>query len=486
MAGCYARTMRAIILLLLSACACFGQLSSELLPIWVSYQTQTATAKLSPELKAEVVQLGKDGVAAAVAGKTEEARKSFAHGMVLMRGQQWTPAAQFHTSQKLEIDHAVWEKGQTVTLRLVPQFAPDEPIGSELSAIAILDPGGKELGQWTGVRPGWSASFPAPELPTGSYKLSWKLNDLPDRTLSVIAAPGARLQASQLQSRASKLAVKDGPALPTAQYDIALYEMADRSLVDPASIDLSKELANAAELLGSLEQGANPYSKRTGDMHRAYRSKADGELQPYRLFVPKSYDETKPFPLFVALHGMGGNENTLFDRYGPGALKVEAEKHGYIVVTPKGRGPASMYRGTAEQDVLDVLAEIRRDYRIDANRIYLGGHSMGAFGTWSIAMAHPEIFAALAPVSGGGSVASMGSIKAIPQLVVHGDADPTVNVNSSRSMVEAGTKAGAEIKYVEVPGGGHNDVYVPAIPQMFEWFNAHPKKAKPASPPSLQ
>ncbi len=56
-----------------------------------------------------------------------------------------------------------------------------------------------------------------------------------------------------------------------------------------------------------------------------------------------------------------------------------------------------MYRGSAEQDVLDVLAEVRRDYKIDSSRIYLMGHSMGGYGTWSVAIAHPELFAALRP-----------------------------------------------------------------------------------------
>ncbi len=50
---------------------------------------------------------------------------------------------------------------------------------------------------------------------------------------------------------------------------------------------------------------------------------------------------------------------------------------------------------------MDVLAEVRRDYKIDPNRIYLMGHSMGGYGTWSIAMAHPDVFAAIGPISGG-------------------------------------------------------------------------------------
>jgi poly(3-hydroxybutyrate) depolymerase len=49
-----------------------------------------------------------------------------------------------------------------------------------------------------------------------------------------------------------------------------------------------------------------------------------------------------------------------------------------------------IYRGAAEQDVLDVVADVERTYRIDSARIYLMGYSMGGYGTWSIAIDHPE------------------------------------------------------------------------------------------------
>jgi mannose-6-phosphate isomerase-like protein (cupin superfamily) len=167
---------------------------------------------------------------------------------------------------------------------------------------------------------------------------------------------------------------------------------------------------------------------------------------------------------------MGGDENSMFDGYNNGALKREAERLGFAVVCPKGRETASMYRGSAEQDVLDVLAEVRRDYRIDANRIYLMGHSMGGYGTWSVAMAHPDLFAALGPISGGGDTAGMVKIKGIPEYVVHGDDDRTVPVTQSRRMVEAGKAAGANIMYVEVPGGSHVSVAAPSFAPMLDFF----------------
>jgi predicted peptidase len=192
--------------------------------------------------------------------------------------------------------------------------------------------------------------------------------------------------------------------------------------------------------------------------------------------VPEVYNGSKPAALVVALHGMGGDENSIFDAYG-GAFKPAAEHAGFIAVCPKGRDTASMYRGSAEQDVMDVLAEVRRDYKIDPNRIYLMGHSMGGYGTWSIAMAHPDVFAAIGPISGGGNPAGMAKIAQIPEYVVHGDNDPTVAVSQSRTMVEAGKKAGANIVYVEVPGGNHMSVVAPQFAPMLEFFARQKKGA---------
>jgi predicted peptidase len=103
------------------------------------------------------------------------------------------------------------------------------------------------------------------------------------------------------------------------------------------------------------------------------------------------------------------------------------------------------------------------------------GHSMGGYGTWSIAMAHPDVFAALGPISGGGNPAGMATISRIPEYVVHGDDDRTVPVAQSRTMVEAGKKAGARIVYVEVPGGSHTSVAAPHMGPMLDFFKEQAK-----------
>jgi predicted peptidase len=165
-----------------------------------------------------------------------------------------------------------------------------------------------------------------------------------------------------------------------------------------------------------------------------------------------------------------------------------AELNGYIVAAPLGYrvdggygwgvgAPPSdaVVRHSAELSELDVMAtleQVQKHYTVDPNRIYLMGHSLGAIGTWKIAAKFPGIWAALGMFSGQGTPVTMEKMKRIPQFVVHGDADPTVNVRGSRAMVDAMKSLGMDYTYVEVPGGNHGSVVAPNFAAMIEFFNA--------------
>jgi predicted peptidase len=118
---------------------------------------------------------------------------------------------------------------------------------------------------------------------------------------------------------------------------------------------------------------------------------------------------------------------------------------------------------------------MRGHYNVDPNRIYLIGHSMGAIGTWYLGAKYPDMWAALAPFAGTGHPGTVARMKGIPQIVVHGDADATVNVAGSRAMVAEMKRLGVEVVYVEVPGGSHTDMVVPNLPKVFEFLAAHRK-----------
>ena len=93
-----------------------------------------------------------------------------------------------------------------------------------------------------------------------------------------------------------------------------------------------------------------------------------------------------------------------------------------------------------------------------------------------------DIWAAIAPISGS-APDTLEKIRGVPEIIVHGDNDPTVNVSGSRTMVAKLKELGVEHKYIEVPGGLHSDVVAPNIAAIVEFFDAHRKAPKPTSQP---
>jgi predicted esterase len=472
----------------------YAQDASMVLRTSVTYRTQRNSLTLSDTQRQQADELARAADQANRDGKYAEAMRSYYHGLAVMRGVEWTPATEFATSLQGRLDHAVAAPGDKVAITLTPLYKTAAD-GVKLSAsIALVSPprsGVPEKSVATGVALDAAAApfttrVTVPADASGDYALELRLQKEGEpaegaarggltKTFPVhIEALSA--DAGKLRARLAKDAAQKGTGQASAAYVIDFYDRADRGETSPAGFHFHDEFARANEILDAIEAGRDPFAGKHGDFRKAYMSNVDHTLQPYRILVPETYNGSAPSALVVALHGMGGDENSIFDAYN-GAFKPAAERNGFITVCPKGRDTASMYRGSAEQDVMDVLAEVRRDYKIDPNRIYLMGHSMGGYGTWSVAMAHPEIWAALGPISGGGNAAGMAKLARIPEYVVHGDADPTVPVTQSRTMVEAGKKAGANIVYVEVPGGTHMSVVAPQFGPMLDFFAKQKKSA---------
>ena len=106
--------------------------------------------------------------------------------------------------------------------------------------------------------------------------------------------------------------------------------------------------------------------------------------------------------------------------------------------------------------VLDLIEALCNEHRIDKDRIYLTGVSMGGYGTWDLVSRRPELFAAAIPFSGGGDPAQAEKLAKLPIWAFHGDADPLVRIERPRDMIAAIKKAGGEPKYTEYKGGGHD------------------------------
>jgi predicted esterase len=460
----------------------------------VGYNTQRASLQLTDEQRKEAERLGQEAQRAAQAGKFGDAMKDYHQGLAVMHNVPWTPAYELASSLQARLDHGLVEPGKAVNITLAPLYTDERTNAIKMTASIVLMPAKAGAAEEKPLASGLKldpAALPfttrvnLPSASTGDFNVEVRLaadGDAPAegaRSAFVKSSPvhieAISSEAQRLKDKLAK-AKKNSPALTTAEYAIALYDLADKGEVNPARYNFHEEFLKASAIVDALDQGRDPFAARRGDMRKAYRSAIDNTLQPYRIFIPASYNVSKPTPLLVALHGMGGDENSMFDGYQE-TLKREAERVGFIVACPKGRESASMYRSPAEQDVLDVMAEVERDYKVDSKRVYLMGHSMGGYGTWSVSIAHPDLFAALGPISGGGDTNGMIKIKNIPEYVVHGDNDKTVNVSQSRRMVEAGKKAGANIVYVEVPGGSHVSVAEPNFAPMLDFFAKQERRA---------
>jgi predicted peptidase len=135
----------------------------------------------------------------------------------------------------------------------------------------------------------------------------------------------------------------------------------------------------------------------------------------------------------------------------------------------------------SQEDVFEVINAVSREYKIDATRIFLMGHSLGGFGTWLVASSNPERFAAIAALSGGPPAQGdalaglLEKLKGLPAMIIHGEQDGIAPVQLSRTMAAAAQKAGLKVTYVEVPDGDHTSVVASTFPAVMDFFEKNAK-----------
>jgi poly(3-hydroxybutyrate) depolymerase len=192
----------------------------------------------------------------------------------------------------------------------------------------------------------------------------------------------------------------------------------------------------------------------------------------YLVYTPDGYYRSlSSWPLLLVLHGAGAVDRNI-DRVRRDGLPRRIEEGGtvpFVVVAPQSRG------GGWDVNALDALLdEVLRRYRVDADRVYLTGLSMGGYGTWAMAAAHPERFAAIAPICGGGDPAWAERLRRVPIWAFHGDEDTVIPPDESRKMIAAVERAGGEAKLTIYPQVGH-DAWTRAFsdPRLYTWLLEH-------------
>ncbi len=478
--------------------------------LYVGYNTRKVSANPTGDLKARLDSVDRELQTAVSLGQMSQVRRLLAKGNVLLAGRPWTDVADYNSSLVIRSDRSLVESQTPYVVRIEQLYAPAIELKRSLTARATLSaraPGSppnsqpevvKTLGNYTGVsRDLRESPFPMEfnlrDVPDGRYVLNVVLQDstrtLGSASMNIALRRGLDAAVKRLDSAAAK-----APAQLRAEllFPVDRMKKVNRGELELRTWNSAADFAAADSVLLAVRDRHDPFAARTGDIKRHYMLDSANEIMPYRLYVPRGYTHNKTaVPVIVALHGLGATEDSFFDGYGK-ALPALAEEHGYILVAPLGYRVDGGYGwgvGSApddaaarraselsELDVMQALDQVRSMYNIDSNRIYLMGHSMGAIGTWKIAAKYPDLWAAIGMFAGQGVPSTVPLIKNIPAFVVHGDADPTVNVRGSRAMVDAMKVNKVDHVYIEVPGGTHSNIVEPNLARMVRFFAEHTKK----------
>ncbi len=492
------RTTRLLLVIALLPAVALPQTLPNMASTRLAYTVRKRTVNPTGELKEKIDANDKEMAEAARLGKNGEVRRLVAKGMTLLAGNEWTETLDFSNSIVLRSERTIVDSSNPYAVRLEQIYTPSTALDRSLAArVSLRKPGQqqqvgevvKDLGSFDEISRDLRESPYLMELDLsgvadGAYVVRADVLDgdkpLGSVSLRIFAQKGLDPSVSRLEAAAAQ-----APEAIRADilYPVDFMRNVNRGRVDRGAFDVAKEIAGAEQLLAAAKSGKDPFAGRTGDIKRHYFFKAAGEIMPYRTYIPTSYNGSKAFPMVLALHGLGGTEDSMFG--GLYNIIEQAEKRGYLVVSPMGyrvdggygSGVGSAGRRTqlSEQDVMEVFERFRKEYKVDDKRIYLMGHSMGGFGTWALGAKYPQYWAALGPISGGGNPATIERMKSIPEVVVHGDADNVVPVASSRVMVAEMKKLGVDVKYIEQPGGTHMNIAAPNMAAMFDFFDAHKK-----------
>jgi predicted peptidase len=253
---------------------------------------------------------------------------------------------------------------------------------------------------------------------------------------------------------------------------------------------------------------------------RMYHFEDTNEDLPYSLYVSSKVKKDQKAPLVVTLHGLGAPQTIMM---GKTAIDL-AEEAGYILVAPmgyntggwygspagtgpgrgKGKGaPAAATAPTAaakgrfggfgggnqpanlrelsEKDTMNVIAMVRKEFKVDDKRIYIMGHSMGGAGALYLGSKYPKMFAAVAAEAPAAfwqtrkeTLQPMKDAK-VPVMIVHGDIDEVVPVTNTQAWVADMKELKMNYEFIEQPGITHGPVIESGLKPIYEFFAKHKK-----------
>jgi len=249
---------------------------------------------------------------------------------------------------------------------------------------------------------------------------------------------------------------------------------------------------------------------------RAFHSSLTHTEREYWLYLPRGHwDDDTLWPVILFLHGGGERGEDLEKVLEHGPIKEVANGRDlpFIVIAPQMPGrpgnapsvsgrrprpsgkrqplvrqslgkapswgslgpPSGWHEG--ESDLLTILEDVLRVYHADADRVYLTGLSYGGFGTWYMAMHHPDRWAAAAPICGAGDPSQVHKIGKLPVWLFQGGRDNLVLPEWSLKTADALDRADGDVRVTVHEDLGH-DCWTRAYggQDLYDWFLSHSRR----------
>ena len=217
---------------------------------------------------------------------------------------------------------------------------------------------------------------------------------------------------------------------------------------------------------------------------KAYMLYPDSLRRHFYIAVPESYDEEGLNPLFIWLHGgVSTDELRTMDPEDihEWALIPRLLEEGYLLAFPCGQMDAAWWDPVGEEGILRIVRWMKFNFMVDDSRVYVGGFSDGASGSFSLMMLHPSPFAGYLAFSGhpgvaaldGGRATYLPSLSNRPGMVTHTDQDGLYPAGRMSRSVALAVSAGAPIEYLTFSGYQHDPAYLREIEEdIVQWLSA--------------
>lgn len=197
---------------------------------------------------------------------------------------------------------------------------------------------------------------------------------------------------------------------------------------------------------------------------------------PYRILLPKYYDPSKSYPLLLFLHGIGerGTDNEKQLTWGASLFQADSirERYPAVIVFPQCKVSQYWFDDWAIERLKGLTDDLVANLGIDKNKIYIGGLSMGAYGTYAMVAAYPELFAGAIAISGDGDETKASIMAKTKWRIFAGRNDNVVSSRRSEKMAAALTNSGALVSFTLYPQADHVGSWVNAFaePDFCSWM----------------